>query len=288
MNGGGVAVILVATDEGPLLLAAIESLFESAPERLGGVVVVDNASTDGTGEEVARRWRAVRVLRRSRRHRLPANLNVGVAVTAAPYVLVCNPDVTFLPGAVDRLAAFLDAHPRAGVAGPKLLTPRGETWRSARRWYDVRALLALRWPGTADPAASPWARRSLYPDWDLCAPRHVDWVPCPATMVRRAALAEVGGFDERFRAYFEDVDLCLRLHEAAWEIWCVPEAEVVHLWRLASRSPLSAAWFLHLESLVRFVCKHRGLAPREERPDHRGGAAAQHHEALAVHSWSAR
>ena len=260
-----VAVVLVATDEGPLLLDAVASLKTSAHSRLADVVVVDNASRDDGPGEASRRW-GVRVVRRSRRERLPANLNAGMAATTAPYVMVCNPDILFLPGAVDTLAAWLDRRPMAAVAGPRLLSPRGESWRSARRWYDLRSLLALRWPGSADPLSSTWARRSLYAEWDFSAPRAVDWVPLPATMLRREAIDAVGGFDERFRAYFDDVDLALRLANAGWEVWCVPDAKVVHLWRLASRAPLSPAWFLHLESLIRFAGKHRGLAPRGGSP----------------------
>jgi len=123
-----------------------------------------------------------------------------------------------------------------------------------------RALLALKLPwqeGKPPPAVA----HSVYDDWDYADPRPVDWVPCPATMVRRTALGEVGLMDERFRLYFDDVDISLRMHLGGWEVWCVPEAEIVHYERRASLTVMSPAWRWHLISLCKFAWKHRGFGP---------------------------
>lgn len=88
-------------------------------------------------------------------------------------------------------------------------------------------------------------------------------------MVRRAAIDQVGLMDDRFRIYFGDVDLALRITQANWEVWCLPDAKVVHHWQRASRRALSGAWFSHLDSLARFIVKHKGLRPR---PHQRTGA----------------
>lgn len=261
--GPWIAVVLVATDERRLLIDALASLWAASPGVGLEVVVVDNASVDGTSDEVARRWPQVSVIRQPRRVGLSANVNAGIRATAAPYVMVCNSDVEFRPGACALLGEFLDRHPRAAIAAPRLLSPTGEAWPTARRWYSWRALALRRLPL---PGADrlPAVRRHLYADWDGRARRQVDWVLCAATMLRRAALDEIGLMDERFRIYFGDVDLALRAHEAGWEVWAVPEAEVVHHWRRASRQAFSAAWFSHLRSLVLFVAKHRRLRPRRQ------------------------
>lgn len=258
--------MFVTTNERAFIVAALESLESSPPQRDVEIVVVDNASSDGAGDEITRRWPQVRVLAQKTRQRLPVNLNTGLAATGAHYAMVCNSDVVFRPGAVDALATFLDDHPEVAMVAPRLLSPEGRTWPSGRRWYTWRALLALRCPGIADPKRFPSVRRSLYADWDHVSPRCVDWVHCPATMIRRAALDEVGVMDERFRIYFGDVDLALRMHEAGWQVWCEPAAEVAHVWQRASVRFLSGAWFSHLGSLLQFWHKYYGLRPRTKGP----------------------
>lgn len=260
-----VAVIFVSTDEGHVLIPALESLYDSGCARPLEVVVVDNASRDGARAEIARRWPEVRVLVRERIDDLPANLNHGIRATTAPYLMLCNSDLVFRKRAVDALADFLDLHSHAGIAAAKLVSPEGGLRASARRWYTPRVLLALRGPWRARARSLPSVRANTYADWDYLEPRGVDWVPCAATMVRRAALDEVGLMDERFRLYFDDVDLSLRMHLGGWEVWCVPDAEIVHLEQRASVRPFSHAWRWHIESLVRFAWKHKGLGPKEGR-----------------------
>ena len=255
-----VAIVFVATDEAHVLIPALESLEKNPPEHALQIVVVDNASTDGMAGEVRRRWPHIPVLPHPYRRGLPANLNTGIRATSAPFVMLCNPDLTFPEGAVDTLASFLETHPRAGMVAPKLMSPEGDRRPSARRWYTLAALLALKLPWQ-EGKPPPSVARSVYDDWDYADPRPVDWVPCPATMVRRTALGEVGLMDERFRLYFDDVDISLRMHLGGWEVWCVPGAEIVHCEQRASLTPMSPAWRWHLISLCKFAWKYKGLGP---------------------------
>lgn len=260
-----VAFSFVSTNEGEVLIPALESLFASNTSRELEVVVVDNASTDGAAGVIIERWPETKIVSQSHRMGLSANLNAGIAATTAPYVMLCNPDLVFSPDAVEHLASFLDANPRAGMAAPKLLSPEGEVRPSARRWYTPMALLALKGPWKHQVANSRVVLHSTYGEWDYSYPMEVEWVPCPATLVRRKALDEVGPIDERFRLYFEDVDLSLRMHEAGWEVWCVPDAEIIHLEQRDSTKAFSRAWRWHLEELIKFWLKHRGLRPRAQR-----------------------
>ena len=259
---GSVAMVFVSTDEGPVLLSALESLFSASIDRSLEVIVVDNASVDGARDEIARRWPGVKILVRTKNHGLPSNLNHGITASSSQFVMLCNSDLIFGESSVENLARFLDEHPRAGIAAPKLLSPKGEVRPSARRWYTVPVLLALRGPWRNLAGRLRMVQRNLYEDWDYRGPLQVDWVPCPATMMRRAALDEVGFMDERFRLYFDDVDISLRMHRGGWEVWCVPSAEVVHLEQRASVTPFSKAWRWHLASLLKFWWKHRSLRPR--------------------------
>lgn len=256
-----VAVVFVATDENDFLFAALESLFASTnlvPE----VVVVDNCSSETPAPKIASRWPSVMVLSREQRFGLPANLNFGFRATTASCVMLCNCDVVFKDRSIETLARFLEEHPRAGVAAPKLLDPEGKRRASARRWYTLGSLMALQGPWRKLFRNSAAVRRSLYEDWDYASARLVEWTPFSATMVRRAAFEQAGLMDERFRLYFDDVDLCLRMHNSGWEVWCVPEAEIVHIEQRSSSRPFSRAWRWHLTSMIKFWLKHRSLKPR--------------------------
>jgi N-acetylglucosaminyl-diphospho-decaprenol L-rhamnosyltransferase len=260
-----VALVFVSTDEGNVLIPALESLYAAYPRHPLEIAVVDNASNDGAAAEIEKRWPEVQILRRERRYGLPANLNHGICQTVSPYVMLCNSDLLFAPGSVDALADFLDENPRAGIVGPKLLAPDGATRTSARRWYTVGALLALKGPWRDRVSNLRSVKHSLYEDWDYQGPKMVDWVPCPATMLRRAALDETGLMDERFRLYFDDVDISLRMHESNWQVWCNPQAEIVHLEQRSSIRPFSKPWLWHLSSLLKFCWKHKGLRPHTQR-----------------------
>ena len=256
-----VAVVFVATNENNFLFEALESLFASTtlhPE----VVVVDNCSEESPALRIASRWPNVRVLSREIRSGLPSNLNFGFRATTAPYVMLCNCDLIFKAQSIETLARFLGDNPGAGVVAPKLLDPQGKRRASARRWYTLGSLIALQGPWRKFLKNRALVRRSLYEDWDYTSARLVDWTPFSATMVRRTAFEQVGLMDERFWVYFDDVDICLRMNNASWEVWCVPDAEIIHLEQRSSSRPFSRAWRWHLASMIKFWLKHRSLGPR--------------------------
>ncbi|MCA1840834.1 MAG: glycosyltransferase [Actinomycetota bacterium] len=261
-----VGLVFVSTNEGSVLIPAIESAKTSDVRRPLSIVVVDNASTDGSAHTISERWPDVRILKRSERNGLPSNLNHGIKASTDDYVMLCNSDLIFGPHAIETLASFLDEHEDAGIVAPKLLAPDGSIRSSARRWYTIPVLFALKGPWRRWVDSLPAVKRNLYQDWKMDSPLKVDWVPCPATMVRRKALEDVGLMDERFRLYFDDVDISLRMHEKDWEVWCEPGAEIVHLEQRASVRPLTKAWRWHLVSLFKFWWKHKGLGPKTRVP----------------------
>ncbi|HEX2190634.1 MAG TPA: glycosyltransferase family 2 protein, partial [Longimicrobiaceae bacterium] len=205
------AVVVVNHNTRELLRACLASLPSGVP-----AVVVDNASTDGSAEMVRASFPHAVLLADGTNPGYGAAANRGVRACAAEHVLVLNSDTRLEPGALEALGAHLDRHPRAAVAGPALLNPDGSPQASCfpfpgtLGWLlenDPVAPLAVRIPGLRGRllCASPPRRAAAVP-----------WVLGAALAVRRSAFEEVGGFDEAYFMYFEEVDLCRRLASAGW------------------------------------------------------------------------
>jgi GT2 family glycosyltransferase len=183
-----------------------------------------------------------------------ANVNRGVAQTSAELVLAANPDAVPEPGAVAALRDFMAAHARCGVAGPRMLYPDGSPQPSRRRFPTVAGTLVRR-----TPLRLVVSQRRHYhldePEPD--APVQVDWMLGAFLLLRRTMLDELGGFDEGFRLYGEDIDLQYRAMRAGWERWHVPQAVVRHEHKAETdKRWLTRRTLWHWSGIVRFVRKH--------------------------------
>ena len=192
-------------------------------------VVVDNDSRDGTPERVEREAAWARVVRTGANLGYAKAVNRGIAETRGAFVLVSNPDCVWAPGAIHELLAWLGSHPRCAIAAPRIRNPDGTLEYSARAYPDPftflfnrYSLLTRLWPG------NPWSCRYLLSDWDHATPRSVDWASGAAMLVRREAITAVGGMDEAFFMFNEDVDWCRRMNVGGWSVDYVPAATVVH------------------------------------------------------------
>jgi hypothetical protein len=183
-----------------------------------------------------------------------ANLNLGVSHTTADAVLAVNPDARPEPGAVAELVAFMDAHPRCGIAGPRMVFPDGSPQPSRRRFPTVTGTIVRRTPLRKIVPQ----KRHFYAGVEVPAgPVEVDWMLGGFLLVRRSALLELGGFDEGFRLYGEDIDFQYRAMQAGWERWYVPAAVVVHEHKAETdKRCLTRRTLWHWRGVVRFVRKH--------------------------------
>ena len=186
-----------------------------------------------------------------------ANANRGIAETTAPYVVIANADTEASPGAVATLRDFAEEHPRCGIAGPLLLNSDGTFQPSRRRFPTVSGTIVRRTPLRA--LLKPQQRQVghyLLLDRPI-EPVQSDWMLGAFLLLRREMLDELGGFDEGFRLYGEDIDLCYRAAKAGWERWYVPSAVVEHAHQaVTDRTFLTRRTLWHWRGILRFVRKH--------------------------------
>jgi hypothetical protein len=208
------SVSIVNTNSRELLLACLETLRGADAE----IVVLDNASEDGSGAAVQKRFPEVRLIAQNFRAGFGANHNTVIRGSEGRYVYVLNEDTTADDWALDRIVAYLDANPRVAALGPRLVYPDGRLQDSAWRFpTPLVSTIGLLTVGKLGVKQSRGAGAHA-----------VDWVMGAALVLRREALDEVGLFDEDFFLYSEEVDLQFRLREAGWDVHYFPEATVVH------------------------------------------------------------
>ena len=214
MPTADISVSLVNTNSRELLLACLESLRDADAE----IVVLDNASEDGSAAAVRERFPAVRVIEQRHRAGFGANHNAVIRTTTGRFVFVLNEDTTSEDWGFDRMVAHLDASPRVAALGPRLVYPDGRPQASAWRFpspaTEALGLLTLGRAGIVQSVGDET--------------RDVDWAMAAALLVRREALDEVGLFDEEFFIYSEETDLARRLRRAGWRTQYFPQVTVVH------------------------------------------------------------
>lgn len=226
------------------------------------IIVVDNNSGDGVGAMLARSFPGVRFIGSPVNGGCAAGNNLGLLAAQGAYALILNPDIAVLPGAIETLVTFLDAHPDAALVAPQLVNPDGTTQLSCFRFPDPLIPILRRTPLGNLPGARRRLRAYLLTSWDHTDTRTVDWVLGACMLVRMEAVERVGLMDERFFLYFEDVDWCRRFWAAGYKIYYHPASRMVHYHRrLSAVNPglkgiLSASTRVHIVSGLRYFAKY--------------------------------
>jgi N-acetylglucosaminyl-diphospho-decaprenol L-rhamnosyltransferase len=248
------AVVVVNHNAGEHLRRCLTSVFERAGGAELEVVVVDNASSDGSARTAAEAFPRAKVIETGTNRGFAAGVNVGIGETSAPFVFVLNPDAFVWEGTLEGFAKLAAERPRAGAIGPLIRNEDGTIYPSPRVQPGIgvavgHAFLAPLWPD------NPWSRRYRMAGWDRSSEREVDWISGSAFLLRRAALDEVGLLDERFFLYAEEVDLFRRLRDAGWTIVFTPELEVVHVGGV-STGRSRRMHLIHSRSVYLYFRKH--------------------------------
>ena len=258
-----ISVILVNYNSGQALLDCLGDLAREAERAPLEILVVDNASSDGS-LGAARQAHPEHVYLENR-------INLGFAracnqaleLAGGDFFMLLNPDTRVEDGAVFALGNYLAEHPRVGALGPKILDPGGEVQLSARSAQGPATLLFHRYSLLTrlfpDNALS---RRYLLSDWNHDSHREVDWLSGAALMVRREAVKAAGPMDGGFFLFHEDVDWCKRIKESGFQVVYWPGAAIIHEIGISKDKGSFVLLRIRHRSMIRFVHKHyRGLGP---------------------------
>ena len=250
-------IIIVNYNAEALLHEALRSVFASAASIRFGVIVVDNASSDGSTDMVRTQFPEVRVICNAENVGFARANNQGIEAESASVYFLLNSDVTLPPDAIQRLWDYVTDHPQVGVAAPLLRYPDGRPQNTARRFptpanaiFGRRSLLTRLFPGNR------FSRRYIIEPPADGGPYAVDWVSGAAFMVKRDVIEDVGLLDEGYFIYWEDADWCHRIRSREWEIHSVPEVEVVHHEGGSSRTQSSRMILEFHRSITRFYLTH--------------------------------
>jgi N-acetylglucosaminyl-diphospho-decaprenol L-rhamnosyltransferase len=258
MEESRLSIIIVNWNVRELLRRCLESIAANAVEQVPyatdntqhairlEVIVVDNASDDGSAEMVRREFPWVHLVVNPVNLGFTGGNNRGLAGSRGRYLLLLNPDAEIVGDALSQMSAYMEAHPAVGALGPKLLYPDGRVQPSRRRFPTLQTMflestILQQWrPG------SETLRRYYMLDRPDDVTQEVDWLVGACLLIRRRSLEEVGPLDEGFFMYFEELDWCRRCRERGWQVVYLPTAMVIHH-EGGSSSQVVAARHLHFQ-----------------------------------------
>lgn len=261
-----VSIIILNYRTRGLLKQAIKSIALAAPELDYEILVVDNASRDGSVEMIRERYPDVRLLALDENIGFACGNNIGIREARGRHILIMNPDIMMREGALEEMYRYMETHHDVGLLGPKLLRPDRSVQESVHRFPVPLMPLYRRTPlGRLPRARRALHRYAMRGELEGDEPREVDWMEGAALLVRKRAIEEVGMLDERFFMYMEDADWARRLWEKGWKVVWHPGTVFIHYHRRASAD---AAWFTapftnkvaryHIISAVKYFWKWRG------------------------------
>lgn len=254
------SILIVSWNVRELLHTCLRSLPLTDPQV--EIIVVDSASDDGTPQLVAAEYPSVHLIASTENLGYSRGNNLGLRQARGDYLLVLNPDTEIVGEALNEMCTYLDAHPTVGALGPQLVYADGAPQSTRRRFpTPLTAFFESTWL----QALAPRSVLDRYYARDLPAdqPVEVDWIVGAALLLRRAAYEQVGGFDEGFFMYSEELDLCRRLRAAGWQVVHFPAARIIHHEARSSAQVPAATHIRFNASKVRYFRKYHGAAVAE-------------------------
>jgi len=257
------SIVILSWNVRDLLRQCLESMASGRPLSANHppltteIIVVDNASSDGSVEMVRAEFPEVRLIANQTNRGYTGGNNDGIAAATGRYVMILNPDTRVLNDALAAMVAYADAHPDVGIVGPQLLNSDGSV-QSSRRHFPtlMTGLFESTW---LQPLAPRDVLRRYYVlDQPDDAIQEVDWLFGACFLVPRKVIQQVGALDEVFFMYSEEMDWCRRIRQAGWKVVYLPEAQVIHYGGKSSDQVAAQRHIYFQTSKVRYFRKHHG------------------------------
>lgn len=262
-----VSVIILNWNTRKLLQECLQTLTQ--PQNGVGVevIVVDNASSDDSRDMARREFPQVTLIANPMNIGFGAGNNVGIPASTGRYVLFLNSDTQVTEGALKAMVDYADANPDVGILGPKLLNADGSLQYSCRQYPNLATGFLHNTPLGRLLPKNRFAADYLMKNWDHATPRNVDWVSGAALMIRRTLLDQIGGFDEDYYMYCEDVDLCWRANHADSRVTYLPDAIIYHyIGKSSDLAPTRMTYEFHRSQYLFYKKHYRTQTPLLLRP----------------------
>ena len=221
------SILIVNTNSGQLLTDCLESIYSTVRTKPFEVIVVDNNSDDGSVEAAKSGFPDVRFICNSYNNWFTGGTNQAIVESRGENLLCLNPDTICHPGAIDGMVEFMENHPNAGLAGPKLLNGDGTLQPSCRNYLTSRRLV-LQHIFPWKKAPNSWRKHAVLEYWDHDETMEVDWIIGACILLPRKAVEEIGLKDEGYPIFHEETDWCYRLKKAGWHTWFLHDLEITH------------------------------------------------------------
>ena len=252
------SIVIVNWNVRDLLRRCLHSILADLQTCRFEIIVVDNASTDGSVEMVHQEFPQVRLIASEVNLGYTGGNNRGIAASQGRYILLLNPDTEVVGDALPTMVAYMDAHPDVGALGPQLLNPDGSVQSSRRRFPTLGTALVEStviqqwWPDNRI------LRRYYVQDRPDDAISEVDWVTGACILLRRQAVEQVGPLDDAFFMYSEELDWCRRARDAGWKVVYLPTARVIHHEGKSSEQVMPLRHIRFQRSKIHYFRKHHG------------------------------
>lgn len=256
------SIVITAYKTRGLVRQLLKGIFAFPLKHSFEIILVDNHSQDGTEQLVTEEFPHVTYLQLPFNQGLAKANNAGIRKSSGDYILILNPDIAIFQNEIDKLVDFMDTHPHAGIAAPKLLNPDKSLQYSTMRFPRWYTPLLRRTPFGRLPRTKKYLLAYIMKEWNHNSSRTVEWVLGAAMLIRASSLREVGLQDENFFLYFEDVDWCKRFWKKKWEVWYAHDVEFIHYHRRESaeypgvKGIINPITKIHIQSWIRYFKKH--------------------------------
>lgn len=252
------SIIIVSWNVADLLAACLDSILANTDPEQTEIIVVDSASTDNSVEMVRTRYPQVKLLPQTENLGFSRCNNIGLAASNGKYVMLLNPDTEVSGDVLAQMQRYLDDHPQVGIIGPHTLNTDGTTQSTRRRFPSLAVgFFESTW-------LQPFAPKSLLANYYVeDAPDNavieVDWVQGSALMARRAVYEQIGGLDEGYTMYAEEMDWCKRAKDTGWGVVYFGTADIIHHGGKSSEQVTARKHIHFQESKLRYFRKYYGM-----------------------------